>query len=86
MKKSFPYVVSRIAAAAAAAAAKQRDPKKNLGLLSFGEEAEAEEQQVATASAATKIRSAHDVLDDKRYGALTSIFILEKSPRCISRL
>ncbi|GAX77528.1 hypothetical protein CEUSTIGMA_g4972.t1 [Chlamydomonas eustigma] len=58
------------AEAAAAAAAKRRSSKKNLGLLSFGEEAEEEDQQAgggATGSAvATKIRSAHDVLEDRR--------------------
>ena len=43
---------------------------KNLGLLSFGEEAEEEEAQLAAAAAkqpaAAKLRSAHDVLQDDR--------------------
>lgn len=56
------------AQAAAAAALKQKGSKKNLGLLSFGEEAEEEEVQdhVASAAARTKIRSAHDALEDRR--------------------
>ncbi len=50
-------------------AAKRADAKrskKNLGLLSFGEEAEEEEEQLEVSLKAGKIRSAHDVLDDKR--------------------
>eukprot|EP00195_Chlamydomonas_chlamydogama_P005875 CAMPEP_0202905216 /NCGR_PEP_ID=MMETSP1392-20130828/33118_1 /ASSEMBLY_ACC=CAM_ASM_000868 /TAXON_ID=225041 /ORGANISM="Chlamydomonas chlamydogama, Strain SAG 11-48b" /LENGTH=271 /DNA_ID=CAMNT_0049593201 /DNA_START=61 /DNA_END=873 /DNA_ORIENTATION=+ len=54
---------------AEAAAAKHKSGKssqKNLGLLSFGEEAEEEESQLAAVAAAARIKSAHDILEDSR--------------------
>lgn len=36
--------------------------KRNLALLSFGDQAEEEEQHLAAAAAAAKIKSAHEVL------------------------
>ncbi len=52
------------------APAKKKKAKRNLALLSFGNEAEAEEQELAAVpEAAKKIRSAHDVLEDDRWGS-----------------
>ncbi|MEW5301137.1 MAG: hypothetical protein WDW36_004016 [Sanguina aurantia] len=47
---------------------RQQGGTKNLSLLSFGEEAGAEEEAIAVAAAGapTKFKSAHDVLDDSR--------------------
>ncbi|XP_052209918.1 peptidyl-prolyl cis-trans isomerase CYP57 [Diospyros lotus] len=44
--------------------ASKKKPVKKLNLLSFGEEAEEEEKELATVK--TKIKSSHDVLDDPR--------------------
>ncbi|KFM27736.1 Peptidyl-prolyl cis-trans isomerase CWC27-like protein [Auxenochlorella protothecoides] len=54
------------AAAAAAARAKtlQRKAAKNFSLISFGDEAEAEEEAAVEAAASLKIASAHDALHD----------------------
>lgn len=63
--RSTPASRSAEAAAKAAAVAKAKKPeKKNLKLLSFGEEAE--EDETAAAGGAGKIKSAHDVLEDER--------------------
>ncbi len=49
---------------------KKKAAKRNLALLSFGNEAEAEEAELAAvAGAGSKIRSAHDVLEDERCAA-----------------
>lgn len=42
--------------------------KKNLGLLSFGEEADTEDQATAEDESARRrgVRSAHDVIEDAR--------------------
>ncbi|RAL52868.1 hypothetical protein DM860_007636 [Cuscuta australis] len=43
---------------------KKRKPKKNLNLLSFGEEAEEEEKDLSAIN--VRIKSSHDILDDPR--------------------
>lgn len=56
------------AADEAAARKEKKARKKNLGLLSFGEEAETEDQEGTgvPSSSGRGIRSAHDVIDDAR--------------------
>ena len=46
----------------------KKSRKKNLGLLSFGEEAETEDMEAdgIPSSSGRGIRSAHDVIDDAR--------------------
>lgn len=55
-------------AEAAAAEAKRQSRKqgKNFALMSFGEEAEEEDQEAAEAAAKLKIKSAHDALEDEQ--------------------
>ena len=64
-----PYALFRAEAAAAAIALKQNGTKRNLKLLSFGDEVEEEELQSASAAPRSKMISAHDVLDDPRCGS-----------------
>jgi hypothetical protein len=58
----------------------KKSRKKNLVLLSFGEEAEKEEQELEVVGQAAKIRSAHDVIEDSR--SAPSIFMSPKSLLC----
>lgn len=56
------------AAEEAALKKEKKSRKKNLGLLSFGEEAETEDMEAdgVPSSTGRGIRSAHDVIDDTR--------------------
>lgn len=49
-----------------AAKLEKKGRKKNLALLSFGEEAETEELELQMEGEGVKIRSAHDIIDDAR--------------------
>ncbi|EFN59481.1 hypothetical protein CHLNCDRAFT_18801, partial [Chlorella variabilis] len=62
-----PRAEARGAEAAAAEAKRQsRKQGKNFALMSFGEEAEEEDQEAAEAAAKLKIKSAHDALEDEQ--------------------
>jgi peptidyl-prolyl cis-trans isomerase SDCCAG10 len=62
------------AAAAAAVLKKEQIQKgRNFKLISFGDEAEEEEEDALAASARLKIKSAHDALEDKKLGKQAAV-------------
>lgn len=66
---------AKVDAAAAAAVLKkaQRQKGRNFKLISFGDEAEEEEEDALAASARLKIKSAHDALEDKKLGKQAAV-------------